>query len=482
MSNGEGVMVRGEKGSVACLGRGAAGGGVMQGEGLCRGRGDASKYRYVGNTARLARRSDEALGVHLTVARTAPSLLDLGRGRPSHSRRTSRKTLPPPTPVTRGGGGKVDTRGKRRVERGNFFPKKKQHIAISICEESLRVKRDAAAPRTLRVAHLRPAGLPTSSSLLEPASQPPRLALPAFAPRNTRCCISTALLLELIFLTQTGADIADDKRERVRADREGARARRRERERERERERRVFVGHPPRARGSSRPQGAEAHLPSKIFLPAPMFWPACVAPLFWPACSPMMVCPAFNCSSVKSRLHSSEGLGPREGPFHSGTRPGYSLSHEWPRWCSAHTTLLIPGRAGIDYRRGCSRIFARWNRAGQCRWSVGFPADLPSLPAFAIRSQDLDVKSRPDFSTPFCLTNKLGFPGNSAGFGAAPIPRPTGRMIVLWPAVAFREKGRPMRVIEVSMEQRRNEGAGETGDPRENPPTSGAVRHDSHLR
>ncbi|KAJ8871330.1 hypothetical protein PR048_027647 [Dryococelus australis] len=34
---------------------------------------------------------------------------------------------------------------------------------------------------------------------------------------------------------------------------------------------------------------------------------------------------------------------------------------------------------------------------------------------------------------------------------------------------------------EVRMEQRRNEKAGETGDPRENPPTSGIVRHDSHM-
>ncbi|KAJ8871147.1 hypothetical protein PR048_027452 [Dryococelus australis] len=41
----------------------------------------------------------------------------------------------------------------------------------------------------------------------------------------------------------------------------------------------------------------------------------------------------------------------------------------------------------------------------------------------------------------------------------------------------------PMRVIEVSMEQQcRNERAGETGDPRENPLTGGIVRYDSHLR
>ncbi|KAJ8871665.1 hypothetical protein PR048_027992 [Dryococelus australis] len=38
------------------------------------------------------------------------------------------------------------------------------------------------------------------------------------------------------------------------------------------------------------------------------------------------------------------------------------------------------------------------------------------------------------------------------------------------------------RVIEVSMEQRRNEGTGETGNPQENPLTSGIVRHDSNIR
>ena len=56
---------------------------------------------------------------------------------------------------------------------------------------------------------------------------------------------------------------------------------------------------------------ASAHLPSRILRPAPRFCPAWVAPLFCPACRPMMVCPAFSCSSLKSRLHSSEGLGPR---------------------------------------------------------------------------------------------------------------------------------------------------------------------------
>ncbi|KAJ8871236.1 hypothetical protein PR048_027542 [Dryococelus australis] len=39
-----------------------------------------------------------------------------------------------------------------------------------------------------------------------------------------------------------------------------------------------------------------------------------------------------------------------------------------------------------------------------------------------------------------------------------------------------------MGVIDMRMEQRRNERAGETGNPRENPPTNGIVRHDSHMR
>ncbi|KAJ8874623.1 hypothetical protein PR048_025489 [Dryococelus australis] len=41
---------------------------------------------------------------------------------------------------------------------------------------------------------------------------------------------------------------------------------------------------------------------------------------------------------------------------------------------------------------------------------------------------------------------------------------------------------KPTRVTAVSMERRRNKGVGETGDPRENPPIDGIVRHDSHMR
>ncbi|KAJ8894534.1 hypothetical protein PR048_007191 [Dryococelus australis] len=46
----------------------------------------------------------------------------------------------------------------------------------------------------------------------------------------------------------------------------------------------------------------------------------------------------------------------------------------------------------------------------------------------------------------------------------------------------FRNVGHDRTVVEVNMEWRRNEGAGETGDPPEDPPTNGIVRHDSHFR
>ncbi|KAJ8880056.1 hypothetical protein PR048_020679 [Dryococelus australis] len=50
-----------------------------------------------------------------------------------------------------------------------------------------------------------------------------------------------------------------------------------------------------------------------------------------------------------------------------------------------------------------------------------------------------------------------------------------GRLVSIWISES-------MRLIKVSIEQRRNERAGEVGDPRENPPISGIVRHDYHMR
>ncbi|KAJ8876725.1 hypothetical protein PR048_021172 [Dryococelus australis] len=90
-------------------------------EGWCarvlRERGGAQRYRQLiaiktparfphqdGNTARLARRSDEALGVRVSVARIAPSLLDLERAERSSIRTQGRgkQEIPEKTPPTSG--------------------------------------------------------------------------------------------------------------------------------------------------------------------------------------------------------------------------------------------------------------------------------------------------------------------------------------------------------------------------------------------
>ncbi|KAJ8897801.1 hypothetical protein PR048_003151 [Dryococelus australis] len=52
----------------------------------------------------------------------------------------------------------------------------------------------------------------------------------------------------------------------------------------------------------------------------------------------------------------------------------------------------------------------------------------------------------------------------------------------IWGAGGSGFEPRPTWVIEASIEQRLNEGAGETIDPREDSPINGIVRHDSHMR
>ncbi|KAJ8879896.1 hypothetical protein PR048_020516 [Dryococelus australis] len=52
-------------------------------------------------------------------------------------------------------------------------------------------------------------------------------------------------------------------------------------------------------------------------------------------------------------------------------------------------------------------------------------------------------------------------------------PPAIGRWLAVWRASRTRARGK---------EQRKDERAGEMGDPRENPPITGIVRHDSHLR
>ncbi|KAJ8894436.1 hypothetical protein PR048_007090 [Dryococelus australis] len=65
--------------------------------------------------------------------------------------------------------------------------------------------------------------------------------------------------------------------------------------------------------------------------------------------------------------------------------------------------------------------------------------------------------------------------GSDPGRGLNPV-----RLGVTRAGYPFDHRG--PRAIGMSMEQRRNERVGETGDPRENPPTNAIARHDSHTR
>ncbi|KAH9520515.1 hypothetical protein DERF_004220 [Dermatophagoides farinae] len=52
----------------------------------------------------------------------------------------------------------------------------------------------------------------------------------------------------------------------------------------------------------------------------PKLRPLAFAPLFVPYCKLITPSPARNCSSVKLRLFSSAGFGPKNGPGHSGCK------------------------------------------------------------------------------------------------------------------------------------------------------------------
>ncbi|KAJ8866171.1 hypothetical protein PR048_033695 [Dryococelus australis] len=153
-------------------------------------------------------------------------------------------------------------------------------------------------------------------------------------------------------------------------------------------------------------------------------------------------------------------------------------------------------QSSAEYSPG---IFARGNRAGQCRWSAGFlgvlpfPAPLHSgaalySPQFTlIDSQDLVVKRRPKLATQFSAIESIIGSNNTILSELSYSVEGRKRPAVLaqtrpQQAVPLQVNDTlstinmiaalPMREMEVSMKQRRSARADETGDHRENPPTS----------
>ncbi|KAJ8891929.1 hypothetical protein PR048_004488 [Dryococelus australis] len=135
-----------------------------------------------------------------------------------------------------------------------------------------------------------------------------------------------------------------------------------------------------------------------------------------------------------------------------------SRGRRWARWLS-----LPPRRTGFNPRPG-HRIFTSENCTRRCRWSAGFLGDLPFLPPLHSGAAPYSLQSLSS-----ALKNSLLRDAQISSLTHSLTLRPGGTSRVYNP-------------IEFSMEQRRNERAGENGRARENPPTSGVVRHDSHLR
>ncbi|KAJ8882931.1 hypothetical protein PR048_014770 [Dryococelus australis] len=205
------------------------------------------------------------------------------------------------------------------------------------------------------------------------------------------------------------------------------------------------------------------------------------------------------------------------------------------------TSLPLPAtlRQMSYYICGRSWIFICGNPAGRCRWSVGFLGDLPFPQPFhsgaapysprftPIGSQDLNVKSRPKLFTRSLISasrvwDNVAMLDSTVMCILQPqmyahwlLPQRVASVtshLAVWQSllvslqvcywlrvvqgvsnklrsnckVNFTVHGLdvylPMTAVEVNMARRRNEGAGETGDPRENPPTNAIVRHDSHMR
>ncbi|KAJ8897572.1 hypothetical protein PR048_002921 [Dryococelus australis] len=121
---------------------------------------------------------------------------------------------------------------------------------------------------------------------------------------------------------------------------------------------------------------------------------------------------------------------------------------------------LAPRRTVCCPRQGHSRIFTCEDRAGRCRWSKGFLRDLPF---------PLPFHSGAAPYSPQLLSSAL----KTSMLSATHISSYT----------YFVKKNYRFNKYEIAVTQAAGiKGWGETGDPREKPPTSSIVRHDSHSR
>ncbi|KAJ8878038.1 hypothetical protein PR048_022501 [Dryococelus australis] len=129
-----------------------------------------------------------------------------------------------------------------------------------------------------------------------------------------------------------------------------------------------------------------------------------------------------NQQEIEPALGSQSGDNPVWTNLRSQSADRYATTREQPQF-RAYICSLVK-RTGFDSLRGRSRIIACGIRAWPCRWSASFLGDILFPQPFhssavtysshfpLISYQDLDVKRRPDISTPlhwdkyFAQTNK----------------------------------------------------------------------------
>ncbi|KAJ8870031.1 hypothetical protein PR048_029042 [Dryococelus australis] len=131
---------------------------------------------------------------------------------------------------------------------------------------------------------------------------------------------------------------------------------------------------------------------------------------------------------------------------------------------------LPPTKANRARSPDGSPDFRKWESCRTMPLVGGFSTGFPVFPAPSFRRRSI--------FTSITLIGSQGL-ADDLGDGTVDVT------VVQITRIRIKLRGstvKPIRVIEVNMERRRNEGAGKTGNPVENPPTNGIVRHDSHLR
>ncbi|KAJ8866584.1 hypothetical protein PR048_032443 [Dryococelus australis] len=197
--------------------------------------------------------------------------------------------------------------------------------------------------------------------------------------------------------------------------------------------------------------------------------------------------PEFNFPYMATLFENSPDCHGTRSPFD----PGQSV-----RVNSVSKRARMSG--GLESRRGVKRDEHGAAHGIQGRGKVGDPREnsgdqrhLPSRFPFA------SIRERPSWNSnpvrlewdgprgnPASKVKKRGSDTGDTNTHAWLLIAPTRKACSV--SVSWRDFGwlltstssDPMRVIEASMEQRRNEGPGEKGDPRENPPTNGIVNPD----